>query len=504
MYKLSSLDTVSLENRTEARMKTITIAVAEVLEGGTKSEFYSELRKSLDLSVRLSNLCVTECARQDDLSKEKAPKLYTYQALKKLGLLKGVANAASSISRLVEKHYTQDRWMMIRGKRSLRSYRSQPWPLLHNKSISQLKIEDTGECLTARIKVGEGWWTVKLAGGEGYRRQVGCIRNAINQGRYGDSKIWINHKGVAIIGVSCDMPNIERKELSGSMSVSSSRESLLVATLEQSDVPFVINADIVHQWKSEANKRYQRLRQDRKSDANRRRIRREMNALSQKTNNRMKTLCHEVAARIVNKAIRSGVAEIKLDLTIKSYSRLFPWYDLAGKIKYKAESAGIKVVDATQTTSDPDTEKPHVYFKLAPIAGRVKIGMTGREDGGRHKGNTDSPEDLVILAVDNQPKTKLRSREKHFHALFQEHRLVGEWFQSEPILAWLREVEWLGNAGNLSQIAQVLEVSQDTSSGGHLWANSERRSDVIAGRCSHKADKKRGYVDENQPAPRSE
>ena len=90
--------------------------------------------------------------------------------------------------------------------------------------------------------------------------------------------------------------------------------------------------------------------------------------------------------------------------------------------------------------------------------------------------------------------------------MFKEHRLTKqfgsktEWFSAEPVLAWLREVEWLGNAGNLSQIAQVLDVSDDTLLGGHLKANSECQAQSTMAGCSHKAVKKRGYVDANQPA----
>jgi hypothetical protein len=465
--------------------RTISIPVAEIIEGGTKQEFYADLRKTLGLSVRMANIAATECLRQDDLSRDKCGKIYTYPSISNLA--PGVTFAAASIARSVESLYRQNRFQVRIGNRSSQTFRSQPWPLVNNKSRKTLQLTCESEFLTARIKLLGGWWTVRLAGGSAYRDQVRGLRKAIESNSYGDSKIWVDRKHKAILGIACDISIAERKSLSGCMTVSSSRDHLLVATFERSDVPFVVNADVCKQWQSEANKRYQRLRQDRKSDANRRRIRREMNDISAKMNRRMKTLCHEVASRIVNKAIRMNVAEIKLDLTIKSYTKSFPWFDLAGKIKYKAESAGIKVVDATQTVSEPDVDKPHVYFKYAPIAGRIKIGMTGREDGGRHGAETDSPEELTILAIDNQPKTKLRAKEKHYHAMFHEHRVTGEWFHLEPILVWLREVEWLGNAGNLSQIAQVLDVSQDAILGGHLQANSECSSDLIAVGCSHNA-----------------
>lgn len=479
-------------------IRTIAIPVAEVIDGGTKQEFYADVRKTLDLAVRMANTSATACLRQDDLTLEKCNKLYTYPALANLST--GVAFAAANIARAVEKTYRQNRWQVRTARRSSQSFRSQPWPLLHNKSANTLQLEACDEFITARIKLLGGWWTVRLAGGSSYRDQTRGLRIAIENNSVCDSKLWVDRKHKAILGIACDVPSSDRANRSGMMVVASSRDSLIVATFARSDVPFVINADVCKQWQSESSRRYQRLRQDRKSGANRRKIRDEMNAISDKQQRRMKTLCHEVAARVIQKANRMNVAEIQLDLTIKSYAASFPWFDLVEKIKYKCEDAGISVVDITQAVSEPDIVKPHVYFKFAPLAQRVKIGMTGRDDGGRHGSETDSPEELTILAIDNQPKTKLRAREKHFHAMFQEHRVNGEWFHSEPIIAWLREAQWLGNAGNQSQIAQVLDVSQDTSLVAASMPTVSATTQEVESGCSQNADNTRGYAESNQPA----
>lgn len=478
--------------------RTIAIPVAEVIDGGTKQEFYADVRKTLDLAVRMANTSATACLRQDDLELEKCSKLYTYPALANLS--SGVTFAAATIARSVEKAYRQNRWQVKTARRSSQSFRSQPWPLLCNKSTNTLQLEACEEFITARIRLLGGWWTVRLAGGSSYRDQIRGMRIAIANNAVCDSKLWVDRKHKAILGIACDIPAATSSERSGTMVVASSRDSLLVATFARSDVPFVINADVCKRWQSEAGRRHQRLRQDRKSGANRRKIRDEMNAISEKQQRRMKTLCHEVTARIVEKASRMNVAEIQLDLTIKSYAASFPWFDLVEKLKYKCDDAGIAVVDITQMVSEPDIAKPHVYFKFAPLAQRVKIGMTGREDGGRHGSETDSSEELTILAIDNQPKTKLSAREKHFHAMFQEHRVNGEWFHSEPVIAWLREAQWIGNAGNHSQIAQVLDVSKDASLLASSMPTVSVLNHAIESECSQNADNKRGYAESNQPA----
>jgi hypothetical protein len=477
--------------------RTIAIRVAEVLEGGTKSGFYSDLRESLDFCRLIANRAATECVRQDDLLSSKCPKLYTYPAVKSMSPA-GVSNVVSSVCRAVEKAYKSDRWNVRCGRRAVRSYRSQPLPLLHNESSKMFSLEDRGEFLVARLKLIGGWWTVRIAGGSNYRDQIAGLRASIADNTYGDSKVWVDRKHRAVIGVSVEREANKQKESIGTMVVSSSRDSLLVATLPRSDVPFVINADVVHRWQSESDRLQYRLRQDRKSGANRRAIREESNRMSTKMENRMSTLCHEVAARVIERATRSKVSSIRLDLTVKSFAKHFPWYELASKIKYKAEDAGIDVTDSTAIVLEPDVNKPHVYFKYSQSTGRVKIGRTGRNDGGRHGAETDSPEELVVLAVDNQPKTKLVSKEKHYHAMFAEHRVKGEWFACEPVMAWLREVKWLGNSGNLSQIAQVLDVSEDAFRVGHLKANSEC-SPILSG-CSQNADKKLGYRESNRAA----
>ena len=346
-------------------IRMMRLTVAEVLHGGTRREFYDDLRQSLDLSRIAANLCVTECVRQDDLQLEKCGKIYTYPAIS--SLFPGATNSAASLSRSVESAYLQDRYRVKTGQRSVRVYRAFAWPLLSNNSYSTIRIIDEGEYLAASIRLLNGWWTVRLSGGPQYTPQNRILRKAVAEESYGDSQIYLDSKHRATLNISCRLDASESVDSCGEMRVASSRESLLVASLPNTDRPFVVNADVIKSWQSEADRSYQRLRQDCKIGSNVRKLRRAMNNVSAKRNNRMNTLCHEVSSQVVNKAIRCKVESIRLK--------------------------------------------------------------------------------------------KLRSMEKHYHAMFQDHRVTGEWFLAEPILAWLREMGWLGNAGNLSQITQVLDMS---------------------------------------------
>jgi len=118
--------------------------------------------------------------------------------------------------------------------------------------------------------------------------------------------------------------------------------------------------------------------------------------------------------------------------------------------------------------------------------------------------------DLILLAVDNQALTRLVAMEKHYHAYFDNHRVVDrdksgrELFAAGPVLQWLRAVGWLGNAGNLSQIMQVLDVSCDASSVGDLHADSEHHIDNESNGVLAEGRKEAGISSMKTGGPRSE
>lgn len=464
-------------------VRTICVRVAEITDGGTKAEFYDDLRKSLDTSRRAANRSLSLCIAADSelWVGGKCPKLYTYPIVSKD--FPGACTVAASICRSVESKYRKERWKIGIGQQSAADYRSFPLPLLCNKSSKMLAVEDCGEFLTARIRLLGGWWTVRIAGGSNYRDQIAGIRRVLQCGKIGDSKIWVDRKHRATIGVSCDFPKSDSRKSTGTLRVCTSRDSLLVMTSPRSDIPHVITGDEARQWIAERERKYRRLWQDRKSGGQRRRIGEKIESAGRKFADRMDSYTHEISKRVVEHATRRKFASIELDMTIKSFAKRFPWFQLADRIRYKCEDAGIEFTDKTQAVAEPSLDKPHVYFVLNPLTMRVKIGKTGSANGGR-KANleTGSGVELIVLAIDCQPKSKLTAKEKHYHALFSPNRLHGEHFAAEPVIEWLREVDWLGNAGNLSQIAQYVDVLEDTSASGHLKAHRESRySECTAG-----------------------
>ena len=448
--------------------RTISIPVAEVVEGGTKIEFYKELRKTLDASRIAANICFTTCFANDKelFQGGKYPKQNIYKAIN--GMFPGVTSCAANLSRSVEKEYVQKRFKIRIGQVSIPNVRSYPWPLLHNKGNKTMTVNFEDERILVKLRLLNGTWVVRLRQGSNYRDQIRTLRRAT----IGDSKIWIDRRRhFANIGFSCDIPS-EKWAGKGTLKVASHRDHLLVAMKERDHTPFVINGDVIKSWSVERDKRYQRLRQDRKA-GQKRAANEKLKLAGDKYNNRVQTFVHTCTREIVNYAKRRKVNKIVLDCTIKSYIKNFPWHLLTSMLQYKCVDAGLEFEEQTLASETPNLNKAHVYFRYSPVTHKVKIGCTKNSRAREKKAKTDCPDDeTVIIAVYNTGVKDLKKTEKYFHSYFNSSRLHGEWFEAESVIAWLRDSGWFGNTGNISEIAQVLDVN--TSKKGDLHAHGER------------------------------
>lgn len=468
------------------RNRSIKIPVAEVLEGGTKSEFYADLRSALDLSRRAANKTMQVCFSSDtDLQVQGAmPKLKVYSEVSKqfYGEFKNSTTALSAITNRVESKYREKRYEISKGRSSVPSYRSFPWPLKHNRSDKDIKVHAEGESIICEMKILQKKYKVKLAGAGRHRRQIHGIRSVIEQADrvigvkkhrgkaldvnvgFGDSQIFLDKKHRAMLALAVRLPQEKTSETSGVFSVSTGRQSLFICSREGDRTPFSITGDQIFNWIKERDRKQQRLRVDNKSGAKRGRNHKKMQAISDKWRSRLDSFTHESTSQIIQHAIRRKSECVLLDMTVKAFMPSFPYFDFATKLKYKAEDAGLRFLEQTQTVKEPNADKPHVYFAYGEVTGRVKIGFTKKSFAERkEEGKALRSEPLVLLAVCNQPATKVAKKEAHFHAYFNEHWIkekdIGkEWFHGEPVIQWLRDVQWLGNAGNLSQIAQCIDI----------------------------------------------
>ena len=498
-------------------IRTLRIPIFSIVDA-EKKDFYNDLRNTLNISRLVYNRVLTRCSAMDTdsydsfVKKEKINnkiKFYTYP--QESYNFPGCASECSSICRDAEKTYKQYRWDIICGRKSLPTKRSAPWPLLiktknykvcpscNNKNPMTPKCHKCQQELKGVKSVFEkrqGFdvlieddkvycvinlldktnnnkkYKCELKSGSNYARLINTIKRELqtNPECIRDSSIWIDNRGIAVVGICVDVTPKQNIK-SGTLIVKSDRECFFTCIKEQSTTPFNFNYDNLNRWNLERQRKQQRLRQDKKYTKKRHYITKLQNQISQKYQNKLKNFCHEISSVLVDYANRNRIAKLELDTTIKSYVGAdFPWFDLETKIKYKCEDNGIEFEKITSDIIPPNLEEePHVYFLLAidsqtnKSLDKIKIGYTSQKKNKRQKQiDAMGGQDTIYLSAQKCPETKLVKLEKQYHAQFNDYCLdrkkYKEWFQAKPIIGWMREVGCLGNLGNLSQITQVIDV----------------------------------------------
>ena len=435
--------------------RTICLRVAEVVNG-EKQEFYADLRETLHLSRRIYNMGLSECVAQDresytvDGEIPKKGKVGTYATIVKgksfaAGFTKELANVLKS----AESKYSEKRFDILRGKCSLPTARSHPWPLLNNKSVKRMSWEHRDGNLYVKFRLIGKKWTVRVKSGSNYKDQIKGVLGAI---KVGDSKIWIDRKGVAVVGFACE---IEAKtpvvDPSKTLVVRTMPDALLAIVRERSDTPYMISGELAKQKQAIKNGLQKKLRQDIKP-GQKRQVRRKLSEFSDKWFRWCDTYIHEVTAQIVSFAIRGKYGKIELDDAIRSFLPSFPWHDLKTKLAYKCADQSIEFVHNPTIAFEPcevfDKPTPHIYFAVeldregGKQTGKIKIGKTKRTTHERMKeipGETNN--EYIPIAVYESKKPRLSKDETMFHSIFADHRVTKdrELFRLEPIKTWLRE-----------------------------------------------------------------
>ena len=462
-------------------VRTSNIPVYKVINGEW-CDFYKDVSESTKLARLTYNRMLSRLAASDDqsykdyasgkkigkMSKNLVEKSFPYNSNESSNF-PNCAQTCASLGTKAFKTYVQSRFQIIRGQKTLPIQRSTPWSLPTQSGFTVW--QDDGKWY-AKIKLLSQTWTIELKSGSNYAYHINLIKRALENDDKAirDSTIRLDKKGKVIIGTAVRYPIKQKKTGGSTFKVSTSLNAFLVCVKEKSRIPFTFNADQVKKWQNERKRKQQRLQQDKKYDRKTRKyINIQQDRVSQKYNNRMKTLCHTTAKEIVNKAVRLDCAKIELDTTVRSYMPDFPWYDFVLKIQQKCDQQGIELVNITSEIIPPDIDNdPHVYFFL-PVEyngkhlNRIKIGQTSTKNQERERAIAAAGGyNYVILCADKQPKTKLIKKEKEYHAKFAHCKIIldngEEWFKLGSVLEWMREVQCLGNIGNLSQIAQVIEV----------------------------------------------
>lgn len=424
------------------------------------------VRESCDLSTRAFNAALIECQKIDSglwgpktEKIPKCPKLYTYPSVKEL--FHGSRNVCASVTRQAEKTYKQFRFDMWTLRATLPTKRHEPWPIpIANTKWLMREVNVVADCLM----IGGEHCEFTLRGGSNYARQLAPIKSILDggPGKIGDSRVGLDRRGNVVFYVSVSIPKRDPVKSDGELHVKTQRDAFIVAAKERDSVPFTINADHVFGWIDQHKRRQQRLSQDSKSGV-RRKLYNRRDIESRKYQDRIKSFIEETTAHIVKYASRRKCGTVLYDDTIRSYMPEFQWFVFCQRLKDKCEQAGIRF-EKTESIMDEvvTLDDPHVYFLGVVDNGtisKVKIGMTTQQKEKRKSAlETQSGAEMIYLAADKKPKTKLRQAEKMWHSQFAEHRGIGEYFAANPVIGYLRETGCLGNTGNISQISQYVEV----------------------------------------------
>jgi len=348
-------------------MRAVTIPVA-----GPVSCEWPEFRELLGAawgeSTRLANWCVTQYYARDvrrEPGMEKLPpppKVYLYpEARAAFPTL--VPTTVTAIDHAVQGKYRAARYKLLwTNEISLPTFRY-PYPLPLPPGNFQLRIGDGNELLcdvrltadtTDRV-------TLRLRGGADYRRQRAALERCIDgscipveatlyriDAHQGDHRNGMTRTSRVMLKVAAWLP---RKDTAASgkerfFSIRTDQESFLYGVLQDSERPWILNADRVRDWVRQHQRDLQRLGEDRKHEdrrdsSKRRRHRKTLAGKSQKFFNRIDTFAKQTAAAIVGYAVRCGVTRIKYDDGYRDYVASFPWARLRALIAQKCDEYGI-------------------------------------------------------------------------------------------------------------------------------------------------------------------
>lgn len=355
-------------------VRAITFRVAGPV-GAEWSDLRDALKTCWGNATAVANWAVRELSRADIV---RTPEMEKLPAMPAVYLYPGAREIAPdmdstsvvSVLQSVERRYRAQRYDVIwLRKAAPPSYRyPTPYPV-HNQSWSANLGADKEALISVRL-AGQRW-TLRLAGGPGFARQRAAFLRLVEgeaaqgelslyqvSGSSGDNRPGLNDRRQSRLMAKLVLwlPKAERPELSGTLRVRTSGDSLLVYHTEGGE-PRYLHADQAQRWAQEHRRKLQRIADDTKAE--KRRPRRERAGIderrkvwAQKYRRRMDSLTHEATAAIAGYARRQRVATVVYDDTDRSYvPEGFPWADLREKLRYKLAGEGI-ALEITSANGD--------------------------------------------------------------------------------------------------------------------------------------------------------
>lgn len=330
--------------------------IAEIVGSDWKTFRAEALHPAWQDSTALSNWAMQELATRDvrrkigDTKLGPMPKIDLYN----IGFTKkgfwGVdqwelcKSSATCVLRRVDRAYRSKRFAILwRGSMSFPSFRyPQPYPV-HNANWKAELVE--GKPHVVFNMKGQSW-RLRLKSGPEFARQMKTFRQIVNGAKKCELTIY-KQREHTMVKMACHVPKPEAKS-GQTLLVRTDTDAFLVAELEGRQA-WILNADHIRRWIASHKAYLQRISEDTKREKRwpakmKRNIQKVREARCEKQNNRLDSWCHEVSAMILGFAQRNGCGTIIYDDVLQTYFPSFPWFSLRGKLEYKCNAVGIKLV----------------------------------------------------------------------------------------------------------------------------------------------------------------
>jgi len=348
-------------------LRAITFPVAGPV-GATWDEFRPALNDAWQHATALSNwgvqaLMASDVTRMPDMEKlPKMPDIQLYALCK--GQFPGWSQSAACILRAITQKYRASRFERIwLGQAALPNMRyPQPFPM-HNAAW-KARYDEGGRPLVL-VKLPSGPFTLRLRGGNQFRRQLTAFRQIVEgQAVQGELALYRqranagDHRGGGkgrdsggrqfATRVMCKMvawlPRTPTREGTGTLLVTTAPDAMVVALNAKDEKLFSIHGDHIRRWTITHQSQLQRWSDDSKMEVRRGSVpfasRRE--AACGKFNRRMDTAVKEIAAQVVNYAARRRFAEVRWIGGDSGFVGSFRWHALIERMRTKCNEFGIQ------------------------------------------------------------------------------------------------------------------------------------------------------------------
>ena len=353
-------------------IRAITMPVAGPVDLSWE-ELRPKLRAAWQLATAAANWAVQRLMSLDHLRRpedeklQPAPVVYLYPECRAL-FPALPTQTVCALLQTVERRWRARRWEVLWARSAAApTYRyPMPFPVKntnwHLEEYEQSVAVNTALLAQERVRL-------RLRGGLEFRRKLRFL-DAILSGEALQGELSLSEQRVhsgdhrpALLGrapgggqktaarlvakVVAWFPKEARGELSGTLEVKTDPEHFWVATHADHD-PWVLNGDHVRRWQREHNLVIERLAEDSKYEKRwpgkeRLEIQEYRERRCGKNRRRLEAWCHDASALLVAYARRLKVAQVVYRDGEKGYMSHFPWCQLAEKLEYKLDAAGIKL-----------------------------------------------------------------------------------------------------------------------------------------------------------------